>query len=271
MTVAEAVVIQFPGVNCEYETKRVLEAAGIPARICRWNADPAVVRGASAIVLPGGFSYQDRIRAGVVAAKDSVLDAVVEAADAGVPVLGICNGAQILVESGVVPGFSPGAVEVALAPNRMSDRAGYYCNWVTLKKGSADCIFTAFLDEEPSRAVPIPMAHGEGRFVTSSPDVDAQLARGERVALVYATSAGDVASDFPDNPNGSSYAIAALTNEAGNVLAIMPHPERAAWYHQVPRRVGGKWGMGRGSLGSGELFAPGPGMGFFTSLKKALA
>jgi len=265
---AKAVVIQFPGVNCEYETLRALESAGIDGEIRRWNAAKDAVRHAAAIVIPGGFSYQDRIRAGVVAAKDPVLDAMMDAVERGVPVLGICNGAQILVESGAVPAFQAGTVEMALAPNRMTGHHGYYCTWVRVKKGPAPCVFTEFMDgDEP---LPIPLANAEGRFVTASDGVRARLEAGDGVAVLYATPEGRTAESFPDNPNGSMFAIAGITNAAGNVLALMPHPERAAWYHQVPRHVGGSWGRDRDGLETGRMTAPGPGAGFFESLKKAL-
>jgi len=265
---AKVVVIQFPGVNCEYETVRALESAGIEGEIRRWNAARDAVANAAAVVIPGGFSYQDRIRAGVVAAKDPVLDAVVEAADRGLPVLGICNGAQILVESGVVPAFEEGTVEMALAPNRMTGRHGYYCTWVKVRKGAASCLFTEHMDgDEP---LPLPLAHAEGRFVTASPGVRSRLEAGQGVAVAYATADGGIADSFPDNPNGSMFAIAGLTNAAGNVLALMPHPERAAWNHQVPRHVGGAWGSSRDDLAAERMFGPGPGASFFTALKKAL-
>lgn len=264
-------IIQFPGVNCEYESLRAVEAVGLSGEIRRWNDAEGAVRDAAAIVVPGGFSYQDRIRAGVVAAKDAVIGAVVDAADRGVPVIGICNGAQILVESGVVPGFTLGDVEVAVAPNRMEGYAGYYCTWVHLKRGPASCVFTDFMDEAPGATVPVPLAHGEGRFVTASAPVAARLAKGDGVAVLYATPEGEVATSFPHNPNGSVHAIAGLTNERGNVLAIMPHPERASWFHQVPRHVGGVWGRGRDDLTRDKLYAPGPGLGFFSSLRRALS
>jgi phosphoribosylformylglycinamidine synthase len=266
---AKAVVVQFPGVNCEYETLRALQSAGIDGEIRRWNAARDAVGEAGAIVIPGGFSYQDRIRAGVVAAKDPVLDAMLEAAARGVPVLGICNGAQILVESGMVPAFEEGVVEMALAPNRMVGRHGYYCTWVHVKRGPASCVFTEFLeDDEP---LPLPLAHAEGRFVTASDGVKARLEAGDRVAVTYATVEGATAQSYPENPNGSMFAIAGLTNSAGNVLALMPHPERAAWRHQVPRHVGGSWGRERDGLDAGRFFAHGPGAGFFASLRKAMS
>jgi phosphoribosylformylglycinamidine synthase len=265
---AKVIVIQFPGVNCEYETLRAIEAAGLAGEIRRWNVASKHLGDAAAIVIPGGFSYQDRIRAGVVASKDSVIDAVMSAVDKGVPVLGICNGAQILVETGAVPAFSEGFVEVALAPNRMTGRHGYYCTWVHVKKGPANCVFTEFMDG--GDALPLPLAHAEGRFVTASPQTKKRLEEGDGVAAVYSAPDGKTAEAFPENPNGSMLAIAGLTNAAGNVLALMPHPERAAWFHQVPRHVGGEWGRKRESLNADQLFSPGPGAGYFTSLKKAL-
>lgn len=270
---SDVVVIQFPGVNCEYETARALASVGLSARIVRWNDPDAGIGRAAAIVLPGGFSYQDRIRAGVVAAKDRITDGVLEAAGRGVPVLGICNGAQILVEAGVVPGFSPGAIDLALSPNRMPDRSGYYCAWVRVKKGPAPCIFTDFLSEvrEDRGTVPIPIAHAEGRFVTASKDVASRLDAGEGVALVYTDPDGRPAESFPYNPNGSLLAIAGVTNPGGNVLALMPHPERAAWLHQVPRGVGGRWGELRDGAPPETLYRPGPGWGFFESLRRGMA
>lgn len=268
---SKVLIIQFPGVNCEYESLRVLEAVGLRGEIRRWNDASAAVKNAPAIVLPGGWSYQDRIRAGVVAAKDKVLDDVVAAADRGVPVIGICNGAQVLVETGVVPGFEHGRIDVALAPNQMTGRVGYYCNWVHVKKGPAKCLFTDFMEERPADPIPIPLAHGEGRFITASVSVRAHFERGDGVALTYCTARGEIAANFPDNPNGAQFAIAALTNPKGNVLAIMPHPERGSWAHQVPRRVGGTWGRSRDGVGSKELYAAGPGRGFFESLRRAIA
>jgi phosphoribosylformylglycinamidine synthase len=270
---AAVVVIQFPGVNCEYETVRVLQSVGLQAGIVRWNESDAAVRDAAAIVIPGGFSYQDRIRAGVVAAKDRVMDTVLAAAARGVPVLGICNGAQILVEAGAVTGFETEAIDLALAPNAMPDRSGYYCDWIRLQKGPASCVFTEFMTDLDfdNGTVPVPMAHGEGRFVTASQTTRARLQKGDGVALVYAAADGQPASAFPDNPNGSAGAIAGVTNPAGNVLALMPHPERAAWMHQVPRRVGGRWGAMRSDVSSDRLHAAGPGRGFFESLREALS
>lgn len=265
-------VIQFPGINCEYETVRVLEAVGLNARIERWNAPSSAISEAAAVVIPGGFAYQDRIRAGVVAAKDRIMNDVFEAAHRGAPVLGICNGAQILVEAGVVTGFHDGEIDLALATNHMPDRSGYLCRWVRLAKGPGRCVFTEFMGglEEDNGTLPIPIGHGEGRFVTASPETAARFEVGDGVALIYADGEGGRAERFPDNPNDSVFAIAGVCNPRGNVLALMPHPERASWMHQVPVGVGGVWARRRLAMGPGGAHAAGPGRGFFVSLKTAL-
>jgi phosphoribosylformylglycinamidine synthase len=285
-------VIQFPGVNCEYETVRACETVGLEATKLRWNESLHRLSDAAAIVLPGGFSYQDRIRAGVVAAKDQIVDALVTAADRGVPVMGICNGAQILVEAGIVPGFEPDRIELALAPNQMPDRSGYFCTWTRVKRGPATCLFTEFMKpssdvpggsgasgngavygealDKDAGTIPIPVAHAEGRFLTSSPEVAVKIENGEHVALYYAMADGTIANEFPHNPNGSTAAIAGMTNKTGNVLALMPHPERANWFYQIPREVGGYWGRQRDAIEADRLFEAGPGRGFFESLKTAL-
>jgi len=262
-------VIQFPGVNCEAETVRALEHAGLDAEVFRWTRPAAGLADFQAFVLPGGWSYQDRVRAGALAAKDPLLDVLEEQAALGKPVLGICNGAQVLVEAGLVPGG--GGIELALARNRMPQRGGYYTRWVHCRVEESVCVFTRGL--EPGTLLPMPMAHAEGRFTSAKRGTLARLARAGRLPLVYATPEGEVAEDFPENPNGAEGAAAAVCNERGNVLALMPHPERALEVGAIARGIGGEWGARRDRAlerGGAEPHAPAPGTLLFTGLRRHL-
>jgi phosphoribosylformylglycinamidine synthase len=247
-------VLQLPGVNCEDESARALQAAGAEPEVFRWTRPAAQLAACDGFLIPGGFSYQDRVRAGAVAAKDPLLEVLHAAAEAGKPILGICNGCQVLVESGLVPGLVPGAVEVALAGNRFPGRRGYYTRWIYLQPQTNT--HTPFCEGLPV-GLPMPVAHAEGRFTHEDPEFFSQLAAEGYIALQY-VAAGDQADG---NPNGSAIATAAMTNRAGNVLAMMPHPERAAWLFQVPEDLPHAWGrIRREAAGDGAaLQGPGPG------------
>ncbi|MBN1164222.1 MAG: phosphoribosylformylglycinamidine synthase I [Candidatus Krumholzibacteriota bacterium] len=259
-------VIQFPGVNCEYETVAAARSVGLEAELFRWNLDPGLLEESLAVVLPGGFSYQDRIRAGVVAAKDHIMDKLSQLASTGRPLLGICNGAQVLVESGFIPGLHWERVDLALAPNVMADREGYYCNWVHLRNERSPCAWTSSFREE--EVIPVPIAHAEGRFVTDDTGMLEQIKKNGQIALRYCTSSGLVDPAFPVNPNGSMENIAGVCNREGNVLALMPHPERATWLRQVPEDLEGEWGRKRKAAAgrNDRMEDEGPGRRFFASL-----
>ncbi len=261
-------VIQFPGVNCEYETMRLLVECGFLATLVRWNEDPRRLPEFEGFVLPGGFSYQDRVRAGAVAARDPIVQALEIEAHQGKPVLGICNGAQVLVESGLVPGPADDGPIVALAPNRMPDRGGYYCRWVHIRvnKGGRETAFTSRFED--GAVIPMPMAHGEGRFTSRDESIFEQFTESGQVPFSYCAADGGPPAEFPDNPNGAAADAAAMTNEAGNVMAIMPHPERAAWLRQVPLNQVGEWGERRraASRNRVELDGAGPGRRLFLSM-----
>ena len=266
---ARVAVVQFAGVNCEAESARALERVGLEAEIFRWTRPAKELRDYQAYLLPGGFSYQDRVRAGALAAKHPLLDVLASEAETGKPVLGICNGAQVLVEAGMVP--SGGRVELALARNRMAGRSGYYTRWVTLKVESTPCVFTKHLPS--GTLLPLPMAHGEGRFTSREGGRMAALVKGGQVPLRYASPRGTLAKSFPDNPNGAESCAAAVSNARGNVLAMMPHPERAVSLGALSREIGGEWGARRDQAveqGEDALREAGPGLALFDGLKRHL-
>ncbi|MCK9996136.1 MAG: phosphoribosylformylglycinamidine synthase subunit PurL [Candidatus Krumholzibacteria bacterium] len=234
-------VVQLPGVNCEEESRRILAVSGAESEIFRWTRSPAELEKFDGYLIPGGFSYQDRVRAGAVAAKDPLLRVLLDGAAAGKPILGICNGCQVLVEAGLVPGIEPGAVEVALAANRFPGRRGYHSRWVGLEV--VPQARTPFV-EGLEGTFPLPIAHAEGRFTHEDPEFFARLEQDGLVALRY-TALGGREDAVAGNPNGSLIHAAGLTNTAGNVLAMMPHPERAAQMRHVPEDLPHTWGRAR--------------------------
>lgn len=229
-------VILFPGINCEEETQLALQSVGMQADILRWNTPHHILKAHHGYVISGGWSYEDRIRAGVISSRDPVMQVVKAEAKKGKPVLGICNGAQVLVESGLIPGIST-RVDMALAPNKNPKISGYYCTWVyimcTAEKKNAFNLAT-----EKGEIWPVPIAHGEGRFITKEKHLLRDLLGNDQIAFRYCDSQGNIIEDFPVNPNGSLYNIAGLCNPQGNVMAIMPHPERASWLRQLPGHDG---------------------------------
>lgn len=248
-------VVQFPGVNCENETARALAAAGARAAVIRFNLPAEEIRRYDGYVLPGGFSYEDRVRAGAIAAKDEVVEVLAEEAARGKPLLGICNGAQILVEAGLVPGREPGRVEMALAHNRHPYHTGFLCRWV-------------FCRHEPSGEVlPLPIAHAEGRFTCADDDFLAAAEKDDLIYLRYVDEAGGTAG-AEYNPNGSALDAAAIKSFSLPAIATMPHPERAAWLFQIPTYIPGPWGLKRRRAAGKELWQPGPGRRIFDDFLK---
>ena len=204
-------VLVFPGTWSERDCQYALtHAMGQQADLV-WHRDSSV-DGYDAVVIPGGFSYGDHLRTGAIARFSPVMDAVVRHAEAGKPVIGICNGFQILCESHLLPG--------ALTRN---DSLEFRCMPTYLRIENARTMFTAAGHE--GDVLEVPIAHGEGNYYADDETV-ARLEAENRVVFRYVTRSGEVTPEA--NPNGSRNNIAGIINERGNVLGLMPHPERAA-------------------------------------------
>lgn len=218
---ARVAVVVFPGTNSEDETLRALLVVGLDAEIVHWS-HAALLPRYDAYVLPGGFAYEDRVRAGAVAAHDEAMEPIIAGAAAGKFVLGICNGAQILLESGLVPGTGPiHRPTAAFAPNATGRFMAVHVH-VRLAVDLERLPILGGL--VPGEVIPAWAAHGEGRLAAAPEELD-RIARGGHVAFTYCDADGLAVPP----PNGSALGAAALANEPGTVLAIMPHPERDAW------------------------------------------
>lgn len=219
-------VISFPGNNCEVESMRAISSSGMEPVFFRWNEDRSKLAGVDGYFLPGGFAYEDRGRSGMVAARDPLLEFIGREADAGKVVIGNCNGAQVLVESGLIP--LGGSLDMSLARNAVRtadgwESPGFLSEWVWIMP---TCARDRCATSDWTGTMHLPIAHGEGRFTTKDKDLIAELRKNDQIAFSYCDAEGRVSEDTEVNPNGSLYAIAGICNPAGNVVALMPHPER---------------------------------------------
>ncbi|TGX52373.1 phosphoribosylformylglycinamidine synthase subunit PurQ [Sphingomonas gei] len=194
-------VIVFPGSNCDRDIATALEDVTGTAPEMVWHGESALPAGIGLVALPGGFSYGDYLRCGAISARSPIVRAVVEAAERGLPVIGICNGFQILTEAGLLPG--------ALMRN---SGLNFVCRDVALTVDNGQSIFTSGYDG--GETITVPVAHHDGNYFADAETLDRLEGEG-RVAFRYA-----------EDVNGSARAIAGLLNPAGNVLGMMPHPER---------------------------------------------
>jgi len=209
-----AAVITFPGSNCDRDMAVALEKVSGVAPLRVWHGDAELPERLDLIAIPGGFSYGDYLRCGAMAARSPIVRAVVEAAGKGTPVLGVCNGFQVLTEAGLLPG--------ALMRNA---QLTFVCRTVPLKVETSQSLFTAAYEQ--GQTIRLPVAHHDGNYFAD----DATLDRLE--------GEGRVAFRYGDAVNGSRRDIAGILNEAGNVLGMMPHPERA-----IEPELGGTDGRG---------------------------
>jgi phosphoribosylformylglycinamidine synthase len=203
-------IVTFPGSNCDYDAfHAVTDALGEEA-VYLWHRQTDLA-GADVVVLPGGFSYGDYLRAGAIARFSPIMGEVIAHARRGAPVLAICNGFQIACEAGLLPG--------ALLRNAT---LSFVAETVRLRVESTDSLFTS--EYEPGQILRIPIAHGEGRYTANEATIDRLEGEG-RVLFRYVGQDGEPSEG--SNPNGSIRSIAGIVSEGGNVLGMMPHPERA--------------------------------------------
>ncbi len=203
-------VVVFPGSNCDHEAQYTAETVLGQDVSMVWHKETSL-GDADAVILPGGFSHGDYLRTGAIARFSPIMAAVKAFADRGGPVLGICNGFQILQESGLLPG----------AMLRNSDLR-FHCEFVTIRVEQNDTPFTRLC--KPGQVLKVPISHGEGNFF-ADPEVIAALEKDRRIVFRYATPDGQITDAA--NPNGSLASIAGVCSEQRNVVGLMPHPERA--------------------------------------------
>jgi len=203
-------IVVFPGSNCDHDAYHAVKhVLGADAEFV-WHKETSL-KGADCVVLPGGFAHGDYLRTGALARFSPVMAEVTKFAEAGGPVIGICNGFQVLLESGLLPG--------AMLRNRSLK---FQCEHVFVKVERTDTPFTR--NCRPSQILRIPIAHGEGNYY-AEPETIAELERNHQVVFRYVTEAGDAVA--AGNPNGSVANIAGICSAKRNVVGLMPHPERA--------------------------------------------
>ena len=232
MTQVKAIVLRAAGINCDLETQHALELAGASVERIHINkiiADKDLLKDFQIIVFPGGFSYGDDVAAGKILANQithHLYEPIKRFIEDGKLALGICNGFQVLVKAGILPGNSNGKHDsVTITYN---DSGKFEDRWVHLSPQTDRCVF---LDSK--RQIYLPIAHGEGKVVTKDTTTLDCLDSGGHIAFKYVDPNGDE-GDYPVNPNGSQNSIAGLTDTTGRVLGLMPHPERFVRTTQHP-------------------------------------
>lgn len=240
-----ALILQAHGTNRDIDVAEALTLAGAEPVFVPLNELRAGKQHFSQfqmLVVPGGFSYADALGAGKLLALDLTsyfADEIAAFVAAGKPVIGICNGFQALVKSGILPGGARQAGDKSPATLTFNEQGHFECRWVELKPISQQCIWTQGLGE----IITCPIAHGEGNFRVRETSLLSTLSGDDQIALTYVHADGAPANGvYPANPNGSLLDIAGICNPAGNVLGLMPHPENHIHPWQHPRRTRGENG-----------------------------
>jgi phosphoribosylformylglycinamidine synthase I len=248
MASPRAIVIRAPGTNCDEEAAVAWQRAGAVAETWHVNRlieSPSVLGRFEILTIPGGFSYGDDLGAGrILATRLGVVlgDALRRFHDRGGLVLGICNGFQVLVRSGLLPG----GAQVGAATLAHNESGRFEARWVSVMPRPGLSPFVTF--NEP---IELPVAHGEGRFLTALPAQLGRLEENRQIVLQYACAAGRPTQDYPANPNGSAAAAAGVCDRTGRIFGRMPHPERfiESWHHpRWTRRTDGSAGAGDGLM-----------------------
>lgn len=215
-------ILSFPGNNGDVENVRTMKRCGFDPFVFRWNDDKEKLKDVSAYFIGAGFSYEDRGRAGLVAGRDPLFAFLHEEAAKGKVIVGHCNGCQMLVESELIP--LGNELKMCMGRNAIDGEAvGFRNEWIWI---TPTCQRDRCATSDWSGAMHIPIAHGEGRFVTKDPDLIQELQNNDQIAFSYCDAEANVHTDPPYCPNGSTIGIAGICNPAGNVVAMMPHSER---------------------------------------------
>lgn len=227
-------ILRAPGTNCNVETGSAFQKAGALSdtfHVNEWIGNPSLIHQYQVLALPGGFSYGDDIGSGTVLGNEITQRLIGEISrfiKDGKLILGICNGFQVLVKTGFLPGLSKNPEKpVREASLFTNDSARYEDRWVYLRRDSQKCVFTKNL---PQETIYLPVAHGEGKFITEDKKTLEQIIANDQVVFRYCDANGKPTHRYPLNPNGAMDNIAAICDTTGRIMGMMPHPER---FHDI--------------------------------------